>query len=166
MNENLISVDIEEYSDNYRDQVKSLIHNVYELERGMHSKSGRPDLDAIKEIYQENNGNFWIAVKDGKVIGTIGLINQGENRASMHRFCVDKDFRGRDKGVSAKLYSTFLGFARSHSYKKIFLGTAFNAKAAIKFYERNGFVKIISLPEDIAKNSRLLHDELFYELDL
>ena len=163
-----MGVDIAEYSDEYKEQVKDFIYNVYEVERGRHTlgREGRPDLSAIKETYQDNNGNFWVAVKEGKVIGTIGLINQGEERASMHRFAVTKDFRGKEKGVSAKLYSTLLEFVENKGYKKIFLGTTPDAIAAIKFYERNGWVKIGVLPEDIGKDPKLSHDKLFYELNL
>jgi N-acetylglutamate synthase-like GNAT family acetyltransferase len=158
-------VDIVEYSYKYKDQVKDLIFDVYDNERGR-EKIDRPDLNVIKENYQNNNGNFWVAIKEGKVIGTIGLMNQGEKRASMHRFAVTKNFRGKEKGVSAKLFSTFLEFTINNGYKKIFLGTATEAMAAIKFYERNGFIKIEALPEDMINGSHLSHNELFYELDL
>ncbi len=160
-----LQVEIKEYSDEYKEQVKDLIFDVYEKERGRPRKD-RPDLDVIKEIYQANNGNFWLALKEGKVIGTIGLMNQGKERASMHRFAVIKDFRGKEKGVSAKLFSAFLEFAENQGYKKVFLGTWADAVAAMKFYERNGFVRIESLPEDIANHMQLVHDKIFYELDL
>jgi len=158
-------VEIKEYVDGYKEQVKDLIFDVYEKERGRPRKD-RPDLNVIKETYQDNNGNFWVALKEGKVIGTIGLMNQGKGRASMHRFAVAKIFRGKEKGVSAKLYSTFLEFSASHGYKKIFLGTLPDAIAATKFYERNGWARIESLPEDIANHPQLIHDKIFYELDL
>ena len=161
-----MEVDIVEYSDEYKEQVKGLIFEVYETERGRYvrGREGRPDLNAIRETYQANDGNFWVAVEKGKVIGTIGLMNQGKEWASMHRFCVAKIFRG--KGVSTKLFSAFLEFATSHGYKKIVLGTMPDATAAIKFYERNGFKKVDSLPEDIAKGASLSHNELLYKLDV
>ncbi len=165
-NEQEPRVEIAEYSDEYKEKVKDLIFDVYEKERGRHSTTDRPDLNQIKEIYQDDNGNFWVALKEGRVIGTIGLINQGKDKASMHRFCVKKEFRGREKGVSAKLYSAFLEFAVNRGYKKIFLGTTSDAEAAIKFYERNGFVKIDFAPEDLAKRLYLTRDHIFYELDL
>lgn len=158
-------MEIREYSDEYRQQVKDLITDIYDDERGR-EKRVRKDLDVIEERYQDNDGNFWVAVKEGKVIGTIGLINQGENRASLHRFAVLKDFRGKEKGVSAKLYSTLLDFARSHGYRKIFLGTVPEAVAGIRFYEREGWVRINSLPEDIAKHPQFAHDDILYELNL
>ena len=159
------NIEIIQYSDKYKEQVKDLIYEVYEKERGR-ARIDRADLNAIKERYQINKGNFWMAVEVGKVIGTIGLVNQGKKRASMHRFAVIKNFRGKEKGVSAKLFSAFLEFAANNGYKEIFLGTTPDAIAAIKFYERNGFVKIGSLPEDIAKHPQLIHDSVFYKLDI
>jgi len=161
-------VEIKEYSDEYKEQIKDLIFDVYEIETGRYARGrdGRPDLDAIKKIYQDDSGNFWVAIKEGKVVGTIGLMNQGKDMASMHRFCVAKIFRGKEKGVSVKLFSTLLEFAENKGFKKIFLGTTADAMAAIKFYGRNGFVQIESLPADLSKGSSLSHDELFYELDL
>ncbi|MGD0576688.1 MAG: GNAT family N-acetyltransferase [Candidatus Staskawiczbacteria bacterium] len=158
-------VEIVEYTDEFKEQIKDLITCIYDDERG-NERRVRPDLEIIKERYQGNNGNFWVAINEGKVVGTIGLINQGNKRASMHRFCVAKIFRGKEKGVSSELYSTFLEFAKNQGYKKIFLGTGSEATAAIKFYERNGFIKIESLPEDIANHPQLINDKIFYELDL
>ena len=159
-------VEVIGYTDEFKEQVKDLIYDVYEVETGRYARGrdGRPDLNIIKENYQDSGGNFWVAVESGKVIGTIGLLKQGKEIASMHRFCVAKIFRG--KGVSAKLFSTFLEFAEDQGYKKIVLGTTPDAKAAIKFYERSGFKKIESLPEDTAKGASLSHNELFYEIDL
>ena len=62
-----------EYSDEYKEGIIKLINDVYENEMGQHSKSGRPDLDIIPEMYQKNNGNFWVALDGEKVIGTIAL---------------------------------------------------------------------------------------------
>lgn len=160
-----LKVDIKEYSDEYKEQVKDLIYSVYDEERGR-QKADRPDLDNIKEIFQDNGGNFWVAFEEGKAIGSIGLKSYGEDMASANRFCVRKEFRG--KGVSTELYSTALDFAKSHGFKKIFLATATDAKAAIKFYNKNGWVKIEhdSLPEIVAKRSHLDKDDILYELDL
>jgi len=157
-------IEITEYSGQYKEQIVRLINDVYENEIGQHSESGRPDLDKISEVYQKENGNFWVALDGEKVIGTIGLINQGEQRASLHRFCVAKRFRG--KGVSNRLFSTFLGFAYDKDYEKIFLSTWAGAKAANKFYTKNGFKRIEFLPEDLSHRSYFVHDKVFYGLDL
>ncbi|OGZ64637.1 MAG: hypothetical protein A2998_01370 [Candidatus Staskawiczbacteria bacterium RIFCSPLOWO2_01_FULL_37_25b] len=155
---------IETYNEKYDEAVHSLIFEVYEKEIGQHSQSGRPDLDKIPEVYQTNGGNFWVALDGDKVIGTIGLINQGEQRASLHRFCVKKEFRG--KGVSDKLFSAFMEFVRDKGYEKIFLSTWEGAEAARKFYAKNGFNRIRALPEDMAGRQYFIHDKVFFELDI
>jgi N-acetylglutamate synthase-like GNAT family acetyltransferase len=161
-------VEIKEYSDEYKEQVKDLISDIYENELGWHSKSKRPDLEKIHEIYQRENGNFWVALKNGRVIGTISLLDVGDERATLHRFCVEKKFRGQDKGVSSGLFSNLLDFAKEKKLKKIFLATHEQAEGAIKFYDKNGFKQITfeSLPEDIASQSYMGKDDLIYELDL
>jgi len=161
------SVEIEEYSNDYRDQVKDLIFDVYENEMGWHTKSGRPDLDKISEIYQKGNGNFWVAVDEGEVVGTIALMDHKDDIATMHRFCVKKEFRGEKRGVSKKLFCNLLNFADVKKFKRILLITSTSAFGAIRFYERSGFKKISLefLPEDMKKN-QMKEDEVLYGLDL
>jgi hypothetical protein len=36
-----------------------------------------PTLRAIADFYQVNKGNFWLAVADGRVVGTISLLDIG-----------------------------------------------------------------------------------------
>jgi hypothetical protein len=38
----------------------------------------QPDLLQISSFYQQNGGNFWVALADGEVVGTIALIDCGE----------------------------------------------------------------------------------------
>jgi RimJ/RimL family protein N-acetyltransferase len=160
----LQKVVIEEYSDDYKEQARDLIFDVYENEMNKFSKSGRLDLNNIQESYQKGNGNFWVALYGGKVVGTIGLTNQGEGVAGLHRFCVAKEFRG--KGLSGELFHNFIKFALAHGYKKVFLGTWEGAKAANNFYVKNGFERRDSIPEGLTDSSRFINDKVFYELDL
>ncbi len=161
-------VKIEQYSDEYRDQVKELVSDIYENELGWRSKSGRPDLEMIPEMYQKDNGNFWIVIRKGRAVGTIGLLDVGKKRATLHRFCVEKDFRGQDKGVSYELFSVLLKFAEARGVEKIFLATHEQAVVAIKFYAKNGFrrIKFDALPEDVASRSYMGKDDMIYELTL
>jgi N-acetylglutamate synthase-like GNAT family acetyltransferase len=160
-----IKFEIKEYSDDYKKQVNELIFQVYENSRGRPRRE-RPDLNVIKETYQDSGGNFWVAINKNNIIGTIGLRDQGKKRASMHRFAVIENFRGKEKGVSTKLFFTLLEFAKMKGFKKIFLGTLPDAIPAMKFYERNGFNNIKSLPKDLAKHPSLMYDTVFYKLDL
>jgi len=161
-------IGIEEFLEKHEEQVIGLINDIYENELGWHSKSGRPDLEVIPKMYQKNDGNFWVACENERVVGTIGLLDEGEKRATLHRFCVQKEFRGQDKKVSSSLFSTLLEFAEKRKLQKIFLATHDQAVPAMKFYDKAGFkrIKFESLPDDIAGRSYMGKDDIIYELDL
>ena len=157
-------VDIIEYSDKYKEEVVKLVNEIYENELEHHSNSGRPDLHIIPEMYQRGASNFWVAIENERLVGTIALLDEGEQRGSMHRFCVDKNFR--KKGIGAQLFSALKKFAEYNGYKRIFLSTWEDKGEQHKFYAKNGFRKIESLPEDIAGRSYFVNDDAFYELEL
>lgn len=152
------------YSDKYKEDVIKLVFNILENEFGHHSKSGRPDVCNISEFYQKDEkSNFWIAVDENdNVLGAIALLNLGEGRGNLRRLYVKKELRG--KGVAKDLFLVLLNFAGEKGYKEIFLSTWDEAIAAQKFYEKNGFERIDSLPEKIAWTSS--SDNVFYKLEL
>ncbi len=138
--------------------MKTLLHNVIKVEYGVDSE--RPDLDVIPDMYQKDNGNFWVALDKDTVIGTVGLLNFGDGRGSLRRMYVDKMHRGT--GVADKLVTALLEFAREKGYREMYLTTIEDLIAAQKFYERVGFQRIDALPEDIPANG----DTLFYKMDI
>lgn len=148
------------YSDKYKESTIKLIMDILEIEFGRHSKSGRPDLYRITEVYQKNKGNFWIAVETDKVVGTIALSDYGKNRGYLERFYVAKELRRQ--GLGSKLFSVLLEFAKSNGYKEIFLSTQEDRVSAKSFYAKNGFKRIESLSEDFSH----AEDEIFFKLEL
>jgi ribosomal protein S18 acetylase RimI-like enzyme len=144
------------YSDKYEKQTVKLILGILENEFNAFGFK-RLDLLKISETYQTNKGNFWIAIENDKVVGTIGLIDYGNNRGYLKRMYVDKDFRRI--GLASKLYATLVTFVRENNYKEIFLGTSEKMIAANKFYLKLGFKRIDSLPADIPNPG----DTVFYK---
>ena len=64
------------YSAEYKDAISHLIINIQRGEFGIAiTLEQQPDLQTIPEIYQKGNGNFWIALMNGNVVGTIALID-------------------------------------------------------------------------------------------
>lgn len=153
--------EIVEYTDEYKDEVIKLIFEIAENELGHHSKSGRPDLYNIPEVYQKGKGNFWVATENGHVVGTIALREMQNERGDLWRFYVRKDLRRM--GIGKKLFSALLEFAKENNYKEIFLSTQQEQAAANKFYTKNGFKEVESLPKDFSTSP---NDKVFYELDL
>ncbi len=135
------------YQDKYREAVRDLIYEIKEKELGEHGKN-HPDLLNISEFYQKTErGNFWLALEDGKLVGTIGLYELSQDVGYFSRFYVDKDYRR--KGIGSKLFFTLVEFAKKHNYKKIFLNTSSDQEAANKFYVKMGFTRVYSFPKEL-----------------
>jgi putative acetyltransferase len=99
----------------------------------------QPDLLSIPDFYQCGKGNFWTAKHKGKVVGTIALIDCGENIGAIRKMFVKKEFRGKEFNIAQRLFDTLQDAARQAEITNIYLGTLERLKAAIRFYERNGF---------------------------
>lgn len=159
-----MEVKIISYEEAYKDQVIELIFNILENEFGHHGKSGRPDVKNISEHYQKDPlSNFWVAIgENNEVIGTIALSDVGEGMGYLQRLMVKKEFR-RD-GVGRKLLEHLLNFAKSTDYKEIYLSTSEDMIDANRFYLKNGFIRIDSLPEE--SGNRSSWDNVFYKLEI
>lgn len=120
-------------------------------------------LDGISRCYQQNGGEFWIAISDGKVIGTIGLMLKEQNCAVMKKFFVKKEFRSQKIGLA--LYSKLLNYAKNAGVRHIILDTPSVARVSHKFYEKAGFHKIgvKELPVSYSYPDR---ESILYMLDL
>ena len=99
----------------------------------------QPDLRNIPTFYQRGAGNFWVAVSEGEVVGTIALLDLGNNQGALRKMFVHASYRGPGHGVSARLLDTLLEWSRARGVNDIYLGTTEKFLAAHRFYERNGF---------------------------
>ncbi len=102
----------------------------------------QPDLLKIPEVYQKDNGNFWMALQGDNVIGTIGLFDIGNQQGALRKMFVDKNFRGKGYRIGQRLMETLLIWAGQKKLSCIYLGTTENLKAAHRFYEKNCFEQI------------------------
>src|SRR4051794_25926861 len=60
----------------------------------------QPDLQGIPEFYQQGAGNFWVALSEGKVVGTVALLDLGGGQGALRKMFVDANYRGPSHGVS------------------------------------------------------------------
>jgi N-acetylglutamate synthase-like GNAT family acetyltransferase len=121
----------------------------------------QPDLADIPGFYQTARGGFWVAEKDGHIVGTISLKDIGDDAAALRKMFVASEVRGREFGIAARLLSTLLAHASDVGLKTILLGTTDKFVAAHRFYEKNGFDEIT--PEDLPVGfPRMAVDTKFY----
>lgn len=156
---------IKTYQQAHKAQISELILTIQRGEFNVPiTLADQPDLENIPDFYQIKNGDFWVAVNDSnKVIGTIALIDIGGNEGGIRKMFVHKDYRGKPLGVAQSLFNTLLTRAKRHDMNALYLGTIERLAAAIKFYERNGFMPIEK--QDLPPSFPLMAvDTHFYQL--
>ena len=68
----------------------------------------QPDLEDIPGFYQQGNGNFWVALNDRKVVGTVALLDIGSHQAALAKdVCRSLLSRHRASGCQATTRSPF-----------------------------------------------------------
>lgn len=120
-----------------------LISRIQREEFGMAiTLDDQPDLADIPGFYLRGNGAFWTARAEGGVIGTIALKDIGEGACALRKMFVARAWRGRDRGVAARLLRTLLEHAAKRGVARIYLGTTPHFTAAHRFYAKSGFAEI------------------------
>lgn len=139
----MINIEIETYTDIYKEQVIQLILNIQNEEFNISiSIKDQPDLNCISQVYQNGCGNFWVALDKGKVVGTVALIDIGNGEVALRKMFVDKNYRGREKRVAQVLLDKVFVWCKDKRISAIYLGTTSVYLAAHRFYEKNGFQEI------------------------
>jgi putative acetyltransferase len=103
----------------------------------------QPDLLQIEQFYQIKRGNFWVAVTpNDEVIGSIALIDNGDTSATIRKMFVKAEYRGKLYGTGQKLYDLLERWAMDQGFQSLWLGTFDRLHAALRFYDKNGFVSV------------------------
>lgn len=132
-----------EYSEEYKHQILNLILNIQNNEFNIEiSADQQPDLSNIEAYYQRGLGNFWVALHNNIVVGTISIRDISNAQVALRKMFVQKEYRGRKYEIASKLLAKALEWASSKNIKEIFLGTTPKFIAAHRFYEKNDFVEI------------------------
>ncbi|KAL3995920.1 next to brca1 protein [Sarotherodon galilaeus] len=99
------------------------------------------DMGNIEKFYMKPPGScFWVAVLEGKVVGTVAAVGQQEESGGavvLQRMSVDQ--RYRKCGVGVALGRKVLEFAAHYGYSSVILGTTAYAPAAHRLYQHLGF---------------------------
>ncbi len=131
-------MEIIEFSNEYRDETIQLLIDVAVNEYGFVNWEKWFRIFE-NEFYINDNGNCWLAIESGKVVGTISLKNLCNNIGEIKNLYVHSRYRNRK--IAQSLLDTLIKFARSNGYNELQLDTYDEFKEAIKFYEKNSFYK-------------------------
>ncbi len=156
-------IEIKTYEHPYGDSIVTLITTIQQIEFQVPvTLADQPDLLHIDQFYQQRNGEFWVAVNEHKeVVGTIALIDNGETFGTIRKMFVRADYRGKERGVAAKLFDILEKKAIDNKMSALYLGTVERLKASHRFYGKNGFVEIPK--QDLPYNYPLMPvDTMFF----
>jgi len=134
-------IEIREYSEEYKDQIKNVVGKTLADISVIDRKSlpiDDEDLDKIKEIYS-GKGRFWIALNNNNVVGTVALRDMGNQIAKLNRMFVLIEYHG--SGVGQKLFDHAVNFAKKQGFTKMILNTHELMYRAHRFYEKNNFIR-------------------------
>ncbi|HSD60225.1 MAG TPA: GNAT family N-acetyltransferase [Burkholderiales bacterium] len=92
-------IEIEPFSDRHRNGVVAVVLPIQEEESGIPvTLDAQPDLLDIPGFYQKGAGNFWVALADGEVVGTVSLPDIGHGQGALRKMFVKAPFRGPAPG--------------------------------------------------------------------
>ena len=99
----------------------------------------RDTRDEFARLYFKNGAGIWLAWLEEKTIGCIGLraMPQFTDSGEVKRLYVRPEYRGR--GMAAALHDALQNYATNSGYRWLYLDTADNMTAAIRFYEQQGY---------------------------
>lgn len=154
---------IKEYEPQYQSEIINFILQIQQQEFHIPiTRADQPDLNDIPHFYQTENGNFWMAIDKGAVVGTISLLDIGNSQGVLRKLFVKADYRGKEHHTAKLLLQQLMEWAREHRISEIYLGTTDKFLAAHRFYEKNHFTSITK--ERLPKTFPLMKvDTIFYQ---
>lgn len=158
---------IQPFESKYQSEVIHLIEKIQVGEFNIAIEKGqREELLSIPSSFQARGiGNYWVALLNEKVIGTIAVIDIGHQAFELRDVFLDSSYRGSKTGYAKQLLDTVFAWSKHHQVKTIYLGTTLAFKRAHKFYEKHGFVEI-ARAEMPSYCQPMDCDEKFYQISL
>jgi len=134
---------VKKYSEQYKDEVINLILDIQQNEFNIPIlKEDQPDLCDVTNFYQNGVGNFWIALRNDQVIGTISLLDIDNNQVALRKMFVKARYRGSNYNTAKILLLKSFKWVKQNKITDIYLGTTEKFLAAHRFYEKHGFIQI------------------------
>ncbi|MBL0737583.1 GNAT family N-acetyltransferase [Flavobacterium sp. GN10] len=150
----------------YENEIVDLILNIQQKEFNVPiTLEDQPDLLDIQNFYFKSGGTFLGAFIDEKLVGTIALVKFNPEAAAIRKMFVKKEFRGKEFQIAQQLLEQLIEYSKENKIKDLYLGTVTLLQAALRFYEKNSFVKIPkdTLPVDFPL---MKPDNVFCHLNL
>ena len=101
-------------------------------------------LDSYQRTHDPECERAWIAVEDGRRLGSIFCVRQDATRAKLRLFLLVPEARG--KGLGKRMLATCMAYARAQGYAGMSLWTHESHRAACALYAAAGWRLTASHP--------------------
>jgi N-acetylglutamate synthase-like GNAT family acetyltransferase len=81
--------------------------------------------------------SIWIVEKEGKIVGSVAIVEISDTEAQLRWLLLDPDVRGQ--GLGRRLVEDALDFCRDSGYSSVFLWTVNTLPIAAQLYQSVGF---------------------------
>ncbi len=125
-----------------RDAVIAFIVDIQQGEFALDIDAERqPDLFDIETAYRGHGGEFWVALEQGRVVGTVAVRQFAPGHGTVRKMFVAPTHRGA-VGLAAQLMEHLVSWCRARHLDRLTLGTTSAMSTAQRFYARHGFESI------------------------
>ncbi len=94
-------------------------------------------LNQFTRQYDPEKDHLWVAQYEGRLVGSIAIVNADHGEAQLRWFLVEIEIRSL--GVGRQLMETAMEFCVQKGYQRVFLWTLSHLAAARSIYERFSF---------------------------
>jgi putative acetyltransferase len=132
-------IEIIEYIDKYRQDFRRL--NLEWLDKyNLTESHDLLILDDPQGIVLDNGGFIWLAKAGEEIVGSVGIMNEGEGIFELIKMGVNENWRG--KGIGRMLIEVCLRKAQEIGVRRLILFSNHQLQTALKLYEKYGFKQV------------------------
>lgn len=117
------------------------------------ARSLAEEIDRIGAYYGERGGGFWVAVRDGSVVGMFGLETAEVGALELRRMYVAPS--ARRAGIARSMLRFAEDECRRLKVQKLVLSTSELQPAALELYQRAGYRLVQEVVAEQASNKTL-----------
>lgn len=123
---------------------------LYRKEYGLGGAFEQYVLDALAAYIREQpSGEVWVAEDNGRIVGSIAMVDTDQNEVQLRWFLIEPEYRG--VGLGRQLLKVAIDYCSRRKITRAFLWTFQELAAARHLYKEFGFVLAESVVSDVWK---------------
>lgn len=136
-------------------------YQLYEQQYHFNGSVEKYFIKGMGELFDSPDGSqLWVAEREGKIVGSIAIVQKGEHAAQLRWFGVSTEIQGM--GIGNRLLETAMAFCRERHYTDVILWTINILKPARHLYGKHGFSPTQTKPNHEWADVELIEEKWEY----